>query len=264
MDQRLKCKARNCKTLRGKHRQYNFWHTRQKDPLWLTSKCNGNKNNNEQWDLNKLSVIVVFILSAPWGIRMRCLWKFPDERDWLWLSKPLIQFSVDGCGCAPSLLFDLRPNYCGGNEENGDLFQKVSACTAALSSPHIAAGHYQPMPLPGTLGHSLACLGQSLGGGGTATFSWVLVHTRFYLCPPKVCFPNPVWVLVGLMETSSKRASATARSAAPRAPASAAGHCWLLPPQDILKYSRADLAQSLWGILVCTRFCLSFPRISGR
>ena len=41
------------------------------------------------------------------------------------LSKSLIQFSVDGWGCVPSLLFDLRPNYGGGNEDNGDLLQKV-------------------------------------------------------------------------------------------------------------------------------------------
>ena len=34
------------------------------------------------------------------------------------LSK-LIQFSVDGQGCVPSLLFDLRSNYGGGNEDNG-------------------------------------------------------------------------------------------------------------------------------------------------
>ena len=32
------------------------------------------------------------------------------------LSKSLIQFSVDGWSCVPSLLFDLRPNYGGGNE----------------------------------------------------------------------------------------------------------------------------------------------------
>ena len=41
------------------------------------------------------------------------------------LSKSLIQFSVDGWGCVLSLLFDLRPNYGGGNEENGDFIQKV-------------------------------------------------------------------------------------------------------------------------------------------
>ena len=38
------------------------------------------------------------------------------------LSKSLIQFSVEGKeGCLPSLLFDLRPNYGGGDEDNGDL-----------------------------------------------------------------------------------------------------------------------------------------------
>ena len=37
------------------------------------------------------------------------------------LSKSLIQFSVEGWGCVPSLLFDLKPNYGGGNEDNGDL-----------------------------------------------------------------------------------------------------------------------------------------------
>ena len=37
------------------------------------------------------------------------------------LSKFLIQFSVDGQGCVPSLLFDLSPNYGGGNEDNGNL-----------------------------------------------------------------------------------------------------------------------------------------------
>ena len=40
-------------------------------------------------------------------------------------SKSLIQFSIDGWGCVPSLLFDLRPNYGGDNEDNGDLLQKV-------------------------------------------------------------------------------------------------------------------------------------------
>ena len=52
------------------------------------------------------------------------------------LSESLIQFSIDGQGCVPSLLFDLRPNYGGGNEDNGNLLQKV-LCTHAL--PHSRA-----------------------------------------------------------------------------------------------------------------------------
>ena len=65
------------------------------------------------------------------------------------VSKSLIQFSVDGQGCVPSLLFDLRPNYGGGNEDNGDLLQKglgmhcrtqcPRPCTRPLLS-HASAG----------------------------------------------------------------------------------------------------------------------------
>ena len=72
---------------------------------------------------------------------------FSYGRDWLrgklglvlmggaMLSKSVIQFSVDGC-CVPSLLFDLRPHYGGGND-NGDLFQKVSCmlCWTPCSQP---------------------------------------------------------------------------------------------------------------------------------
>ena len=41
------------------------------------------------------------------------------------LSKSFIQFSVDGRGCVPSLLFDLRPNYGGGNKDNANFLQEV-------------------------------------------------------------------------------------------------------------------------------------------
>ena len=51
------------------------------------------------------------------------------------LSKSLIQFSLDGQGCVPFLLFDLRPNYGGGNEDNGNLLHKIPCthcCTQCL------------------------------------------------------------------------------------------------------------------------------------
>ena len=75
------------------------------------------------------------------------------------LSKSLIHFSIDGQGCIPSLLFDLRLNYGGGNEDNGDLLQKVP-CTAALSALDPEPGHHRPTHLPETPGHSWASLGQ--------------------------------------------------------------------------------------------------------
>ena len=44
------------------------------------------------------------------------------------LHKSLIQFSMDGQGCVPSLLFDLKPNYGGVTEDNGDLLHKDLYC----------------------------------------------------------------------------------------------------------------------------------------
>ena len=80
------------------------------------------------------------------------------------LSKSLIQFSVDGRGCVPSLLFDLRPNYGGGNGDNGDLLQKVPCPYCCTQCPHPAAGHRRPTPPLETPAHSQASLGQSLMG----------------------------------------------------------------------------------------------------
>ena len=60
------------------------------------------------------AMIVVFILSALWFMRIRGLWKLPGGRDWLWgklglalvgmamHSRSLIQLSADGWGCVSS------------------------------------------------------------------------------------------------------------------------------------------------------------------
>ena len=59
------------------------------------------------------------------------------------LSKSLIQFSVEGWGCAPSLLFDLRPNYSRGNGLYPyDLFQKD--LYQHTEPPRIAAVRVKP------------------------------------------------------------------------------------------------------------------------
>ena len=41
------------------------------------------------------------------------------------LSKSLIQVSVDGQGCVPSLSFGLQANNDRSNEDNGDLLQNI-------------------------------------------------------------------------------------------------------------------------------------------
>ena len=69
--------------------------------------------------------------------------------------------------------------------------------------------------------------------------------------------------MVGLMATSSNRPYATPRSAAPRAPAPAAGHCRPIPPQETCKQSKAVPSQPLQDLLVYTRFCLSPLSVSA-
>ena len=96
------------------------------------------------------------------------------------ISKSLIQFSVDGWGCVPSLLFDLRPNFCGSNKNNGNLLQKVPCTHCSLSAPNPAAGHCRPTPLPETPGHSWACLGHfSVGSLLFSPASW---YAQGFVC----------------------------------------------------------------------------------
>ena len=107
------------------------------------------------------------------------------------LSKSLIQFSVNGRGCVPSLLFDLRPNQGGGNEDNGDLLQKVLFMHCCTQCPRPCS---RPPPTHTSAKDSWTLTGNSgsVSCGATVPFSWVLACTRFCLCPPRVCFPSPV------------------------------------------------------------------------
>ena len=148
------------------------------------------------------------------------------------LNKPLIQFSVGGWGCVPSLLFDLRPNYGAGNEENGTSFKRSHARTAALSAPDPAAATADPCLCWRLLDtHGLVWV--SLLWGHCSFLLGPAVHKVFFV-PYKSLFPQSCVTfggsMVELMVTSSKRAYATPRSAAPRTPAPAAGHCWPVPP----------------------------------
>ena len=79
---------------------------------------------------------------------------------------------------------------------------------------------------------------------------WVLVHTRFCLYPPRV-FPQSCvssdGFTVGLMSSSSKKAYAIPRSAAPRTMSLWQATAYLYLQR---RHSKAGLAQSLWGLLV--------------
>ena len=134
------------------------------------------------------------------------------------LSKSLIQFSVDGQCCVPSLLFDLRPNYGGGNEDSGDLLQKIPLLHSvpltlqqATANPHL---HWRLLDVHWQVLVSLLWDHGSflLGSGGHK----VLFETSKSLFPQSCVISYGS--LVGLIATSSNRAYATSRSAAPRTP----------------------------------------------
>ena len=103
-------------------------------------------------------------------------------------SKSIIQFSVDEQGCVPSLLFGLRPSYGGGNKDNGDLLQKVPRMHCCPQCPQPCS---RPPLTHASAGDSWTLTGKSgsVSCGVTAPFSWVLVHVRFCLCLPRVCYP---------------------------------------------------------------------------
>ena len=99
-------------------------------------------------------------------------------------------------------MFDLRPNYCGNNEDNGDLLQKVSCTHCHTQCPNSEAGH---------ICHRL------LDTHGQVWVSLLLDHCSFFLGPyahkflflpskslfPQSCVSSGSSVL-GLMVTSSK------------------------------------------------------------
>ena len=127
----------------------------------------------------------------------------------------------------PTDVGSLSAGSSGGNEGNGELFQRSHACAVTLTAPNPAAGHHLPTPLLETLGHSQASLDQSFVGS-------LLLSPGFWCTQGSVCaLPETISQscvssgnsMVGLMATSSKRAYAIPRSAAPRAPVPAAVHC---------------------------------------
>ena len=105
-------------------------------------------------------------------------------------------------------------------------FKRSHACTATLSIPNPAAGHHQPTPLRETPGHSQASLGQSL----VSHCSFLLSHgAQGSVCAlqesvSQSCVSSGS-SMMGLMATSSKRAYAIPKSAAPRASVPVAVHC---------------------------------------
>ena len=175
------------------------------------------------------------------------------------LSKSLIQFSVDGWSCVPSLLFTWGQTMVEVMKIMVTSFKTSHACTATLSASNPAAGHHPPTPPLETPGHSQASLGQSVGSLLLSPVSWC---TRFCLCPPRIYFPVlcMFWQLYdgvngGLLQEGLCHTRVC---------------CTQNPCPCGVEQSTADLylhrrwsdtvfSQSLWGlwVVVCTRFILA-------
>ena len=144
-------------------------------------------------------------------------------------------------------LFDPRPNYGGGNEDNGDLLQKV-LCTQRHTQCPQPCSRLPPTHASTEDSGMLTGKSRSVSCGVTAPFSLVLVHKVLFV-PSKSLFPQSCVSsgssMVGLMATSSKRAYAIPRSAAPRVPA--AGHCGSIPPQETLRHSSGSVSVGSLG-----------------
>ena len=140
------------------------------------------------------------------------------------LSKSLIQFSVDGWSCVLSLLFDLRPNYSEGNEDNGDLLQQAllhSVPPTLQQATSIPRLHWRLLDTHGEV-WVILLRGRCSFLLGPCAYSVLFVPSKRLF--PQSCVSSG-GSMVGLMVTSSKRAYAIPRSAVPRAPAPSAVHC---------------------------------------
>ena len=143
------------------------------------------------------------------------------------VSKSLTQFSVGRGSCVPSLLFTWGLTIVEAMKIMVTSFKRSHACTATLRAPNPAAGHHRPIPPLETPGHSQASLCLSLVGS-------LLLSRGSYYTQGSVCAlqesvsqsrVSSGRSMMGLMLTSSKRADAIPKSAAPRAPVPVAVHC---------------------------------------
>ena len=98
------------------------------------------------------------------------------------LSKSLTQFSVEGLGCVPSLLFDLRPNYGEGNEDNGDFLQKVPCTHCYTPCPQSCS---RPPPTHASAGDSGTLTGKS--GWGQSPVGSLLLAPGSWRTQGSVC-----------------------------------------------------------------------------
>ena len=164
-----------------------------------------------------------------------------------------------------SLLFDLRPNCGGGNEDHGNLLQKVPCthCLTQCSNP--AAGHHRYTSLPETPGHSLASLGQSPVGSlllssGSCCIQGFVCSLQDSVLPVLCKF----WRLYGGVNGDLlKEGLCHTQVCCTQSPDPCALPLLTCISAEDPQTLKADLAQYLSYLLVYTRSCLIPLRVFG-
>ena len=144
-------------------------------------------------------------------------------------------------------------------------FKRSRAHTATPSAPDPAAGHHQYTPLPETPGHSLASLGQYLVGSlFLSSGSW---HIQGFVCfLQESVFPVLCkfwWLYGGVNGNLLKKGLCYTQVCCTQSPDPCAMPLLTRISARDTQILKAGLIQSLWYLLVHTRFCLSPLRISG-
>ena len=102
------------------------------------------------------------------------------------LSKSLIQFSVVGCSCVPSLLFTWGQTMVEVMKIMVTSLKRSHACTATARAPTLQQATIDPC-----LCQRLSDTHRPVSCGAIVPFSWVLVH-KVLLCPPRVYFLHSI------------------------------------------------------------------------
>ena len=122
-------------------------------------------------------------------------WVWVNAMSWWWTGRPDMLQSMGSQRLRHDWATEL--NWSETMVEVMKIMVTSSKRSLACSGPSPVAGPFHPKPPPETPGFTGKS--GSVSYGVTAPFSWVLVLTRFCLCPPRVCVPVlcKFWLLYG-------------------------------------------------------------------